>query len=197
MKRNGVIMPWKLLSSKVLIADQWFRLRADRCERPDGLIIDPFYIQEASDCVCVLALTHDGKIVVTNEYRHGAASVIPGLPGGIVDQEDAGPQAAAERELLEETGYRGLQVEYLGYTFANAARQTNRVHHFLVRDAEKVAEQCLDGVEDISVTLHSIETVTSPGFLRQSSNIACLYLAHSQLLQIQHKIDPAISAMPA
>ncbi|MEE4016095.1 NUDIX hydrolase [Roseibium sp. FZY0029] len=197
VQKDSAVRPWKVVSSKTLIKDQWIYLRADCCQRADGSIVEPFYIQEAPDSVCVLALTLDGMVVVTNEYRHGAASVISGLPGGVVDSSDADPQSAAVRELLEETGYRGDQIVCVGYTYANAARQTNTIHHYLVENAVKIMEQRLDDNEEISVSLHSLETVRDPGFLKQSSSVACLYLALAYLQHTPFRRDYDVPSLGA
>jgi ADP-ribose pyrophosphatase len=34
-------MKWKTLSSEYLFRDLWFKVRKERCETPDGRIVDP------------------------------------------------------------------------------------------------------------------------------------------------------------
>lgn len=178
-----MIAPWKCLSSKLVVSDRWIRLRADRCQRSDGHVIDPYYVQEMPDSVCVFALTPDNNVLLTTEYRHGVSKVLIGLPGGVMDSSDDNPQATAERELLEETGYKGDTSDYLGFTYANSAKQTNKVHHFLVRNALRVTEQSLDNNEEILVSELSVSEVTRPGFLVQNGHIACAFLAQAAFNQ--------------
>lgn len=142
--------PWQVVSSRVVVADQWVHLRADDCRTVDGRRIEPYYVLEYGDWVSVLALNADGDAILVEEYRHGAAVVALGtIGGGIAPGED--PQDAAIRELREETGYEAAEMVDLGVTWANFGSQTNRVHHFLARGCERVGEQSLDANETIAV----------------------------------------------
>jgi 8-oxo-dGTP pyrophosphatase MutT (NUDIX family) len=142
--------PWQVVSSRVVVADQWVHLRADDCRTVDGRRIEPYYVLEYGDWVSVLALTADGDAILVEEYRHGAGVVALGtIGGGVVQGERA--EDAARRELREETGYDALEMIDLGVTWANFGSQTNRVHHFLARGCERVGEQSLDANETIAV----------------------------------------------
>ena len=64
------------------------------------------------------------------QYRHGSKKITLEIPGGLVDDEH--PEKAALRELLEETGYQGNGVTYLGATNPNPAIFNNLCPpHFL------------------------------------------------------------------
>ena len=97
------VLPWKILSSRYLIRDEWMTLRADRCETSDGVILDPYYIQEGPDWVHVAAFNTEGELLIIWQYRHGSGVVGPELPCGCVDPGES-PLQAVQRELLEETG---------------------------------------------------------------------------------------------
>ena len=49
----------------------------------------------------------DGRLLLVRQYRHPARGWLLELPAGGVDDHDTSPEAAAQRELREETGYRG------------------------------------------------------------------------------------------
>ena len=112
-------MNWKTISSKYLFKRDWLTLREDVCERPDGKIIDPYYVYEFPEWVAALALTKDGKVIMVRQYRHALGETIMELPGGCVDASDTSYEDAIARELLEETGYRFDKIEYLCKTSAN------------------------------------------------------------------------------
>lgn len=141
---------WRVLSSCYLVDDHWLRVRADRCERPDGSIVEPFYVLEDSDWVGVIALTDAGNAVILDEYRHGAGTILAGIPGGVIDAGET-PTEAGARELLEETGYRAREVIELAAMNPNPARQINQTHVVLALGCERVAEQMLEQTEDITV----------------------------------------------
>lgn len=142
--------PWQTISSEMVVADRWIRLRADTCADAAGRTIAPYYVLEHSEWISVLAMTPDGDAIVVEEYRHGAGIVALGTIGGAVDAGES-PRDAAMRELREETGHRAGELFDLGATWANFGNHTNRVHHFLARDCVRVGEQELDDGELITV----------------------------------------------
>ncbi|HQP55774.1 MAG TPA: NUDIX hydrolase [Syntrophorhabdus sp.] len=118
-----------------------------------------FYVIDTNDWVNIIPITEDGQVVMIQQYRHGSKNITLEIPGGLVDDES--PENAALRELLEETGYQGDNVTYLGATNPNPAIFNNLCHTFLVRNVKKVSETNLDDNEDIEVTLKPIEEIPS------------------------------------
>ncbi|MCB0334599.1 MAG: NUDIX hydrolase [Bdellovibrionales bacterium] len=153
--------PWTIESSKHIIQDRWVSIRADTCRSERDLEISPYYIFEYSPWVCIFPLTEDGKLLITEQYRHGIGQVLFEFPGGGVDSSDSSPLEAARRELLEETGYTASEFIELGDPSTDPAKNTNRLHFYLAKDARKIAEQQLETTEDISLDLIEIEEVFS------------------------------------
>tara|TARA_R110002020_G_scaffold367683_1_gene579523 strand:- start:9123 stop:9662 length:540 start_codon:yes stop_codon:yes gene_type:complete len=176
-----MVQPWSVLDSELIVDDRWIRLRADRCQGTDGTIIDPFYIIESPDWVCVLPLTPERQVILTTEYGHGARSVLLGLPSGTVEPDDPNPESAAERELMEETGYKGRQLVALGSYYANGIKQTNRVHYFLALDSVKLADQSLDEQENIELSRMGMTELSAGNYFQQSYHMMCLLLAERYL----------------
>ncbi len=55
--------------------------------------------------VGVIALNHEGAILLVEQYRHAQGKVMWEAPAGLLDAPDEDPLEAIKRELLEETGY--------------------------------------------------------------------------------------------
>jgi 8-oxo-dGTP pyrophosphatase MutT (NUDIX family) len=104
--------------------------------------------------VNIIPVTPEGEVVMIRQYRHGTREVTLEIPGGMVDPGET-PAEAAERELLEETGYRVDEVVAIGATSPNPAIFGNRVYSYLGHGARRVAEISNDGTEETLVELVS------------------------------------------
>lgn len=180
-------MKWKILSSEYLFKDLWFSVRKDRCETPDGKIIDPYYVYEFPTWVTALALTIEGKVVMVRQYRHALEEVCLEIPGGCVDDADKDLQAAIARELLEETGYSFLQYEYLGKTSPNPSTNNNWMHMFLATGGKKTHDQNLDHNENIEVEIYTLEELkifVKENKIIQAMHLTCIFYGLEKLGEI-------------
>jgi 8-oxo-dGTP pyrophosphatase MutT (NUDIX family) len=177
-------MKWKILSSEYLFHDLWFKVRKDRCQTPDGTIVDPYYVYEFPTWVTAVALTEDGQVIMEHQYRHALGEVCIEIPGGCVDDTDASLEDAISRELLEETGYTFTSYEYLGKISANPSTNSNLMHMFLAKGGKKITEQHLDANEEIRISLHSIDEVKEmlrKNEIIQAMHVTCLMYALEKL----------------
>ncbi|MEM7246341.1 MAG: NUDIX hydrolase [Acidobacteriota bacterium] len=124
-----------------------FRFCSEKVTHPVDGRASEVLVFELPDWVTVLAVTPQQEIVLVEQERHGTRSLSLELPGGVVDPGEAA-LAAGERELLEETGYRG-RARMIGRSRVNAALQDNYCHAVLVEDAELVSEPRLDAGEHL------------------------------------------------
>ena len=143
---------WALLQRTTLLRHGVIALaREDRVNPRTGAPW-PFFVIDLPDWVNVVAITPDDEIVLVRQWRVGTGASSVELPGGVVDPGEA-PEAAARRELLEETGFTALEFVPLGQVHPNPALQSNRCFFFLARGATRQAEQSLDAGEDVAVEL--------------------------------------------
>jgi len=182
-------MSWKTLASDYLFNDLWFTVRRDKCITPENKIVDPYYVYEFPTWVTVVAVTEENKIVMVRQYRHAIGETIMEIPGGCVDDTDVSLQAAAEREVLEETGYVFDHYEYLGKISANPSTNNNIMHMYLATNGKKVKEQELDHNEEIEVYLYSIDEVKQmlkENTILQAMHVTCLFYALNKLGALQY-----------
>ncbi len=146
--------PYKVLESKYLFKRPWLTVREERLELESGGIIEQFYVFEYPRWVNVVALTKENEVVLIRQYRHAIGEVYFEIPAGVCeDGEDL--LEAAQRELLEETGYGGGEWSLFMTLCANPSIQANRTYTFLARGVEKQAHQQLEATEEITVHLKS------------------------------------------
>ena len=173
-------LKWRTLSSEYIFNDVWLHARKDRCIRPDGKIVDPYYVMEYPEWVTALAFTKDENVILVRQYRHALGEVCIELPGGCVDKNDENFEASVRREFLEETGHAFETAEYLGRTSANPSTNSNTLHMFLLTGGEKVQGQQLDANEEIDILVVSFEEFKQMLFkneLIQSMHVTNIFYA--------------------
>jgi ADP-ribose pyrophosphatase len=169
--------PWTILSSNLDKSCRVFNLRTDHARSPRTGRSQDFYVMESSAWVNIIPLTPEGDVVLVRQYRHGTRSMTLEIPGGLVEDQDE-PEAAALRELREETGYTAASVLSLGYVHPNPAIQNNRCYTFLAESCVPAGVQSQDESEDIEVILtplHRIPLLIREGAITHALVIAAFY----------------------
>ena len=144
------IEPWKVVKSRHSFRDRWLTVRSDTVLLPNGRTLDAYHAIEAPDWSTIIAITTTGNVVLVEQYRHAIGRTLIELPAGMIDDGETS-EAAARRELLEETGHADGQWHDLGALFPVASRLANRVRTYLALDVRKVAEPAPDSSENIRV----------------------------------------------
>ncbi|MBV8749567.1 MAG: NUDIX hydrolase [Candidatus Eremiobacteraeota bacterium] len=150
--------PWRLISSEYRIQTNFLRLRADRVELPNGIVVEDYFVRESRGFCIVFALTPDKHVLLVRQYKHGAGEVLVELPAGMIDEGES-PEECAVRELVEETGYTGTAPELVRAFHTDPTNATGRFYLYLVRDAVRTHEQQFDVTEDIDVETASMDEV--------------------------------------
>jgi 8-oxo-dGTP pyrophosphatase MutT (NUDIX family) len=176
-------MNWKILSTSYISKHIYFTARQDRCEMPDGQIVDPYFVVELPESVCAMAVTENNEVLLARQYRHPIGETILEIPGGFID-EGENIETAIERELLEETGYAFTKFDYLGKIAANPGALNNYTHLFLARGGKKVSAQSLDHneeIEVIKVPLTEMRRMLQQNEIKQALHLACVFYAFQKL----------------
>ncbi|HMI78534.1 MAG TPA: NUDIX hydrolase [Ferruginibacter sp.] len=176
-------MNWKTLSSEYLSRHIYFTARKDVCERPDGQIVDPYFVVEMPTSVCAVAITENDEVILAKQYRHPLEETLLEIPGGFIDEHENSEKAVA-RELLEETGYEFSAFTFLGRVAANPGVLNNYTDLFLATGGKKVASQQLDANEEIEIILlplAEVKELLMKNEFKQAMHVACLFYAFEKL----------------
>lgn len=128
----------------------------------------------ASGAVCIIAITPEHKLVLIEQPRPAMNGPVIELPAGLVgDGEDAGEprSAAANRELIEETGFEAAQIEEVAAGPVTPGLSNEQVALFLATGLRRVGEG--GGVDGEQITVHEVPLAEVEAFLRQQSQRGC------------------------
>ncbi|GAA4467504.1 NUDIX hydrolase [Nibrella saemangeumensis] len=181
---SNQIERWKTLSSELVFDHQWYKLRRDHVELPNGRVLDDYFVSVRPDVVLTFPITEDNQVIFVRQYKHAAGDIFIELPGGVIDEGETNPTEAAKRELLEETGYTTDTLEPLLEVIDNPTKDTNRIYFFLARNVRKVSEQDLDeseAIEIVTVPLEEVEGMVLSGRINVSGSVALCLLALRKL----------------
>ena len=177
----------KIIHSTYIHNHPYFTARQDGYQLSSGKIVDPYYVVELPDSVCVMAITAGHEVLMIRQYRYPVDEILLELPGGFMDNGEE-PEIAASRELLEETGYAFEKFQYLGLTYGNPGVLCNATHLYLATGGTVSALQSLDENEEINIELHTlqeVERMLHADEIKQSMHALCLHKGIS-FLRAQH-----------
>ncbi len=139
---------------------------------------DPYFMLELPDYVSVIALTPEREILLVRQHRPVVGRQTLELPSGHVEPGEL-PEAAARRELLEETGYVAGPMELLGELTPDVGRLANRMWCYFagqVRPSDGPHER-EDGVSVVALGEREALQSAADGTIDHALNLAPLFLA--------------------
>lgn len=134
---------WQIIESKMVFDLPWYKVRQDKVRLPSGKVLDDYLVSVRSDYVITFPVVEDGKVIILTQYKHGVQKFITEFPAGLPKKGES-MEAAARRELREETGYGKGRFTKLAKLAENPTKSTNWAHIYLAEGLEKVGEQELD-----------------------------------------------------
>ncbi len=141
--------PFPLASTERIYDSHWCGLRRDMV-RLDERTLQEYHVFEIHDAVAVVPALADGSIVMLWQFRHPHGKTHWEIPAGRVDERETAT-AAAERELLEETGYAPGRLERLAGFYPTNGISPHHAELFVARDCRLVKPPAPDPTERFSV----------------------------------------------
>ncbi|NLL96061.1 MAG: NUDIX hydrolase [Clostridiaceae bacterium] len=170
----------KTLSGKVVYEGTIFNVEKLTVELPNGHIASRDIIRNPGAAVIIPII--DDCIVLVEQFRKAAEKTFIELPAGKLEYGED-PEACAERELKEETGYSAKKLEKVLSLYPAPAFADEILHIYLATDLEK-GEATPDEDEFISSKAYKIEdalAMIDEGTINDGKTVAGILFA-SRLL---------------
>ena len=117
--------------------------------------------KKGKEAVAIIAMTDDGKLILTEQYRRPVDARVIDWPAGLVgDEGDEGPEATARKELKEETGYACERVELLAKGPTSPGITSELVSFYRAHSVKK------KGGHEEEITVHEIARDEIDSWLR-------------------------------
>jgi ADP-ribose pyrophosphatase len=149
--------------ASTLYEGKWLRLRKqgqwEYAERTN----------EGGLAVIIVAATPERRVLFVEQYRVPVGARTIEMPAGIVGDIHAGEslELAAERELLEETGWQAAKIELLMTGPTSAGMSSERVAFVRATGLTKVHEG--GGDESENIVVHEIPVDNVPAWLAEKA----------------------------
>jgi ADP-ribose pyrophosphatase len=182
MKHDG---GWLRRSSKYLFESPWFKLRQDRVTLPSGEPITYTVVDHPGYAV-IVPLRSDGFILLERIYRYTVQETLLECPSGGLENEEERPEAAARRELLEETGWSAEKMSPLGSFFGSDGISNEQFHVFLATGLREQREPEREATEQMELEWMPFEeaaAMAATGRLRDAPTTLAILLADHALRQ--------------
>jgi len=128
--------------------------------------------------VGIVAVTDERSVVLVEQFRPPVNRVVielpAGLAGDLADAKDETLLAAAQRELLEETGYRASQWTELTAGYSSPGLTDETIVLFLAQGLTKITAGGGDATEKI--TIHEVPLDEVVQWLMRNNYVADLKL---------------------
>ena len=178
------IKKWKILESRFVIDNQWCRVKQDKVQLPNGLIVDDYFVNIRPEIVLILPITKNQEVVLVRQYRHGVEEILIELPAGTFDPQQENSLDAAHRELEEETGYQASELIPLAKIYDNPVKDKTLIHIFMAIDVTLTGKQNLDTTEEIEailIPLTEIKAHILSGTIQVAGTISALFMGLEKL----------------
>ena len=128
---------WPVLASDTVARGRLVTVRTDKVRMPGGNAAERDVVLHPG-AVAVLALDDAGQVLMIRQYRHPVNHLLWEIPAGLRDVAGEPLLVTAQRELLEEAGYRARDWRVLADYYSSPGFTTERLRIFLARDLELV-----------------------------------------------------------
>lgn len=170
----------EVVSSRSIHRGSYLRFRVDTIRDVRGRE-GTREIVEHPGAVALLAVIEDDLLLV-KQFRSPIRRVLLEIPAGTLDRRTDGssepPDEAAQRELVEETGYRAAQLRRLGSFFTAPGFTDEEIHLYLARGLDPVTDYAGPPEEEridlVRLPIADAQRMAADGLIRDAKSLVGL-----------------------
>ena len=174
--KTGKVASRRVYTGRVVSLD------VDEVRFPDGTIGELEMIRHsgASAVVPLLDSSKDPNVLLIRQYRYAADRYLHEIPAGRLDPGES-PEACAERELREETGYSTRRLRRLTTIYTTPGFTDELIHIFMAEDLSNgVASREPDEFMELDpLPLSRAVAMVHSGDIVDAKTALALLLAHA------------------
>ena len=174
-------MPAKIQDRTIIHTGRVFTMVREKVSLANGADTELEVIEHPGAAAIVPFIDTD-HILMLRQYRHAVKTNLWEIPAGTLDPQES-VMICAQRELVEETGYRAADWQEIGEIVPVPGYSNERIHIFLARDMTE-EEQNLDEDEIIEVHRFAFDEAIAMirrGEIQDAKTISGLFLAQLSL----------------
>ncbi len=166
----------KKIDGEIIYNGNILKLHRDRVEFPDkhSSIRE---VVEHSGGVAILAENNDGKLLLIKQYRYPVDEIIYEIPAGKLEMDEK-PAECAQRELIEETGYKPENLKELFNFYPTPGYSTELIYIYKAENLKFVGRDLDPGeyIEVVPKNKSEVKDLLKEGKINDSKTlIAILY----------------------
>jgi ADP-ribose pyrophosphatase len=114
---------------ETLLETKKFTVVRETVRAPSGKDKTREIVRHPGACV-IVPLLDDGRVCLIRNYRIAVRDTLIELPAGTLEPPEL-PAKTAERELIEETGYRAAKIDFLHAFYASPGFLDEKMHLYV------------------------------------------------------------------
>lgn len=182
---NDTPQSFPVTRSDVVYEGAVWRVRRDVIDYPSGVITRDYV--DHPGAACVVALDHEGNVVLLCQYRHPVGLRNVEIPAGLLDIPGEDPLVCAKRELAEEAGLEATQWEHLMTLNVSPGGSNEIIHIYLAEGLSEVVSDFIKTGEEVDMSVHRVplSDAIDACFAGQITNniaVTALLAAHAKRL---------------
>ena len=170
----------RTVDSRVAFEGRLINVRVDTVRLANGRLTTR-EIVDGSNSVCIVPVDRRGNVFMVRQYRKAIEGLILEVPAGAMDDGEE-PEAAARRELREETGFSAEKLEFLSFFWTTPGYCTEGMYAYLATGLSlgDIAPDEDENIEVVKVALKEVPSMIASGDIVDCKSIASLMLALSR-----------------